>query len=130
MRRYEVVFILVPTMADDEVQQTLEVFKDAAQEKGAQILNVEEWGRRRLAYPIKNHKEGIFTLLTLEESAAVAVTELERRFKVSDAVIRFLSVRVDQDLKRAEKFKVRRELKKQRRPPRPPKPGRDRVAKS
>ena len=130
MRRYEVVFILAPTLGDDEVKQTLEVFKDAAQEKGAQILNVEEWGRRRLAYPIRKHKEGIFTLLTLEESAAVAVGELERRFKVSEAVIRFLSVRVDQDLKRAEKFKTKRELKKQRRPPRPPKTGRDEVATS
>ena len=121
MRQYEVMVVLMPTMADDEVQQTLEVFKAAAQEKGAQILNVEEWGRRRLAYPIRRHKEGIFTLLTLEESAALAVSELERRFRVSDAVIRFLSVRVDQELKRLEKFKARREQKVKKRPPRPTK---------
>ena len=119
MRRYEVVFVLVPTMNDDECQQTLEVFKAAAEEMGARIVNVDEWGMRKLAYRINNHSEGIYTIFTLEEPAATAVTELERRFRVSDSVIRFLSIRVDQDLKRAKKFKARREDKKQTSPEQP-----------
>ncbi|MDA2926169.1 30S ribosomal protein S6 [Acidobacteria bacterium AH-259-G07] len=114
MRRYEVVFVFAPTLSDDEVEQAMENFNKAAEEKGAQIINVDEWGKRRLAYPIKKHTEGIYTVLTLEEPAAEAVNELERRFKVTDSVMRFLSVRIDLDLKRAEKLKSHREKKKKR----------------
>jgi len=71
-------------------------------------------GKRKLAYPIKRHTEGIYIIFTLEELSTEAVGELERRFKVSDSVIRFLTVRVDLDLKRAEKFKARRQRKKER----------------
>jgi len=114
MRRYEVVVILAPTLTEDEVEQSTEAFKKAAEEKGAQIVEIEQWGKRKLAYPIKRHTEGIYVILTLEELSAEAVGELERRFKVSDSVIRFLTVRVDLDLKRAEKFKARRQKKKER----------------
>jgi len=114
MRRYEVVVILAPTLTEEEVEQSTETFKKAAEEKGAQIAEIEQWGRRKLAYPIKRHTEGIYIILTLEESSTDAVGELERRFKVSDSVIRFLTVRVDLDLKRAEKFKARRKKKKDR----------------
>ncbi len=114
MRRYEIVVILAPTLTEDEVEQSTETFKKAAEEKGAQIVEIEQWGKRKLAYPIKRHTEGIYIILTLEERSAEAVGELERRFKVSDSVIRFLTVRVDLDLKRAEKFKARRQKKKER----------------
>ena len=114
MRRYEIVVILAPTLTEDEVEQSTETFKKAAEEKGAQIVEIEQWGKRKLAYPIKRHTEGIYIILTLEERSAEAVGELERRFKVSDSVIRFLTVRVDLDLKRAEKFKARRKKKKER----------------
>jgi len=106
--------ILAPTLTEEEVEQSTETFKKAAEEKGAQIAEIEQWGRRKLAYPIKRHTEGIYLILTLEESSTDAVGELERRFKVSDSVIRFLTVRVDLDLKRAEKFKARRKKKKDR----------------
>ena len=120
MRRYEVTFVLAPTLTDEEADQSIESFRKAAEEKGAKILNVDKWGKRRLAYPVKKHNEGIYTVLTLEEPAAQAVTELERKFKVADSVMRFLSVRTDLDLKRAEKFKSRRELRKRDRASRPP----------
>ncbi|MEE8160931.1 MAG: 30S ribosomal protein S6 [Acidobacteriota bacterium] len=112
MRRYEVAFVLAPTLTDDEVEQSVETYRKVAEEQGAQIVKRDEWGKRRLAYPINKHSEGIYTILTLEEPAAAAVDELERRFKVTDSVIRFLSVRIDLDLKRMEKFKSRREKRK------------------
>ncbi len=115
MRRYEVVFVLVPTLAEEEVDQAIESFTRIAQEKSAEILEVDNWGKRRLAFSVKKHEEGIYVILSLEEPAAEAVAELERRFKVTDSVIRFLTVRVDQDLKRAEKFRAKRELGKARR---------------
>ncbi|MCZ6877324.1 MAG: 30S ribosomal protein S6 [Acidobacteria bacterium] len=114
MRKYEVVIIFAPTLSDDEVEQSTEDFKKAAEEKGAQITSLDQWGKRKLAYPIQKHTEGIYVILTLEEPAAEAVGELERRFRVSETVIRFLTVRIDLDLKRAEKFKVRRSKKKQK----------------
>ena len=114
MRRYEVAIVLAPTLTEDEVEQSTETFKKAAEEKGAQIAEIEQWGKRKLDYPIKKHTEGIYVIVTLEELSAEAVGELERRFKVSDSVIRFLTVRVDLDLKRAEKFKARRKEKKER----------------
>ncbi len=114
MRRYEVVIVLAPTLTEDDVEQSTETFKKAAEEKGAQIVEIEQWGKRKLAYPIKRHTEGIYIIFTLEELSAEAVGELERRFKVSDSVIRFLTVRIDLDLKRAEKFKARRKKKKER----------------
>ncbi|MGH9339170.1 MAG: 30S ribosomal protein S6 [Acidobacteriota bacterium] len=115
MRRYEVVFVLAPGLTDDEVEHNIELFTKAAEEKGAAIAHLENWGKRRLAYPVKKHNEGFYIILTIEEPGGEAVAELERRFKVMDAVIRFLSVRVDLDLKRADKFKTRREEHKKQR---------------
>lgn len=114
MRRYEVVVILAPTLTEEEVDQSIETFQKIAEEKKAQIANVDNWGKRKLAYPINKHNEGIYIILTLEEPAAESVAELERRFKAMESVIRFLTIRVDLDLKRAEKLKSRRKGKKRR----------------
>ena len=112
MRRYEVVFVLAPQLTEDEVKTQVETYSNVAVEKGAKVLHIDEWGKRRLAFPVKKNKEGIYVILTLEEGSADAVTELERRFRVSDAIIRFLTVRVDEDLKRADKFGNRRRQRK------------------
>ena len=114
MRRYEVVFVLAPTMAEEEVDQLVDSYSTVAQEVGAEVVQVDKWGKRRLAFPVQKHHEGYYTVLTLEEEAAKSITELERRFKVNDAVIRFLSVRIDPELKRAEKFEAKHERRKAR----------------
>lgn len=105
MRRYEVVYVLAPTLTQEEVDQYAETYSGAARENGAEIINVDKWEKRKLAFRVKKFWEGYYTILTIEEEAADAVTELERRFKVNDAVIRFLTVRIDEELKRAEKFR-------------------------
>ena len=115
MRRYEVVFVLAPTLADDEFDQQIETYVETAKEMGAEIVDIDKWGKRRFAFPVQKHNEGFYTVLTLEEDSGKAVAELERRFKVNDAVIRFLSVRVDLELKRAEKFERRKEARKKQR---------------
>lgn len=114
MRRYEVVFVLAPTMTDEEVDQLVENYSTVAQEVGAEVVQVDKWGKRRLAFPVQKHNEGYYTVLTLEEEAAKSVAELERKFKVNDSVIRFLSVRIDEEVKRAEKFETKRERRKAR----------------
>jgi small subunit ribosomal protein S6 len=115
MRRYEVVFVLAPTLTEEEVDSQVDTFAKVAQEMGAEVANIDKWGKRRLAFPVQKHNEGYYTVLTLDEESGRGVAELERRFKVIDAVIRFLSVRVDQDLKRAQKFETRKEQRKIRR---------------
>jgi small subunit ribosomal protein S6 len=115
MRRYEVVFVLAPTLTEEEVDSQVDTFAEAAQEMGAEVANIDKWGKRRLAFPVQKHNEGYYTVLTLDEESGRAVAELERRFKVIDAVIRFLSVRVDEDLKRAQKFETRKEQRQLRR---------------
>lgn len=116
MRRYEVVFVLAPTLSEDEVEQQIESFTKTARDKGAEIVSVDKWGKRRLAFRVGKHTDGFYVVVTLHEPSGTAVTELERRFKVTDAVIRFLSVRTDLDLKRAEKFKKAREVRRAKRP--------------
>ncbi len=115
MRRYEVVFILAPTLTEEEVEQQVASYVTAAEAVGAQVVSVDQWGKRQLAYPIKKHTEGYYVILTIEEPSADAVAELERRFKVSDLVIRFLSIRVDEDLKRARKLEEKREARQRSR---------------
>jgi len=114
MRRYEVVFVLAPTLADDEFDQQIETYVETAKESGAEVIDIDKWGKRRLAFPVKKFNEGFYTVLTLDETSGKAVAELERRFKVNDAVIRFLTVRIDLELKRAEKFEQRKEARKKR----------------
>jgi small subunit ribosomal protein S6 len=115
MRRYEVVFVLAPTLAEEEVESQIETYSSVAKELGAEIVETDRWGKRRFAFPVKNHTEGFYTVLTMDIDSDAPIVELERRFKVSDAVIRFLTVRVDQELKRAEKFDRKREARKKRR---------------
>ena len=109
MREYETTFVLAPTLSEEEVEETVTGFTGVAEEKGAKVVNVDNWGKRRLAFPVKKHEDGFYVVLTLQEEAVEAVTELERRFKVNDSVIRFLSIRVDEELKRAETSRLRRE---------------------
>ncbi len=114
MRTYEVVFVAAPTLSEDDLNALVEQMKKSAESKKGKIVKVDSWGKRPLAYPIKKFKEGYYTVFTLEDNGE-AVMELERRFRVTDSVIRFLSVRVDEDLKRQQKLKTRREKKKARR---------------
>ena len=104
MRRYEVVYVLAPNLTQEEVEQYAETYSNVARELGAEIISVDIWEKRKLAFRVKKFWEGYYTILTIEEAAADAVTELERRFKVIDAVIRFLTVRIDEEQKRAVKF--------------------------
>ena len=103
MRRYEVVFVLAPDLANDILEETIKTFQDVAEEMGAKVLGIDKWDKRPLAFPVKNYKEGTYVFMDLEEDAAEAASELERRFKVSESVIRYLTIRSDQQHKRVKK---------------------------
>ncbi|HSR53589.1 MAG TPA: 30S ribosomal protein S6, partial [Acidobacteriota bacterium] len=114
MRRYEVTYVVAPGLTPEEAEQTIDTYKGVAEEFGANVVDVDNWGKRKLAFEVKKHKEGYYVVLYLESENGDAVAELERRFKVADPVIRFLTVRVDEEMRRAQKLKQEREEKKAR----------------
>jgi small subunit ribosomal protein S6 len=114
-RQYEVVFIVDPTADEDEVTRLTDGFKQIVTDQGGTITKSESMGRRQLAYEILHKTEGSFWLLEIEGSGR-EIAELERRMRVNDRIIRYITVRVDEDRRRAEKFKANRARKAAKRP--------------
>ena len=114
-RQYEVVFIVDPGADDEEVNRLTENHKQIVTDQGGVITKSESWGKRQLAYEILHKTEGTFVLMEIEGSGK-EIAELERRMRVNDRIIRYLTVRVDEDRRRAEKFKDRRTRKAAKRP--------------
>ena len=113
-RQYEVVFIVDPTV-DDEVGRLTDGFKQIVTDQGGVVTKAETMGKRQLAYEILHQKEGTFVLMEIEGSGR-EIAELERRMRVNDRVLRYITVRVDEDRRRAEKLKARRTRKAAKRP--------------
>jgi small subunit ribosomal protein S6 len=114
-RQYEVVYIVDPAMDDDEVTRLTDTLKQIATDQGGTVTKTESLGRRPLAYEILHKTEGNFVLLEIEGSGR-EIAELERRMRVNDRIIRYITVRVDEDRRRAEKFRAKRARKAEKRP--------------
>lgn len=114
-RQYEVMFIVDPNADEDEVNRLTETFKQIISDQGGVVTKAENMGRRQLAYEILHKTEGYFVLLEIEGSGH-EIAELERRMRVNDQIIRYLTVRVDLDRRRADKLKGRRTRKAAKRP--------------
>jgi small subunit ribosomal protein S6 len=106
-RVYEILFIADPNLGEPEVDALTTQVQGYLEKEGARIQKVEKWGKKRLAYVIGKHREGSYVLLVAEGKPAL-VTEVERRIRVTDGVIKFMTVRVDEDLRKAEGRKARR----------------------
>lgn len=114
-RIYEVMFIIDSDAPDDEVAQLSEAFQRIVTDQGGTITKAEIMGKRRLAYPIGRKNDGTYILLEIEGSGK-EIAELERRMRVNDLIIRYITVRVDEDRRRAEKFAAKRARKAAKRP--------------
>lgn len=110
MRNYEVVFIAAPTLDSEELDGFIDHVQTVVESKNGKVVKVDNWGKKSLAYRIKKFREGYYVVLTIEGDGS-AIAELERRFRVTDSVIRFISVRIDEALKRSEKIKAARQKK-------------------
>lgn len=121
MRTYEVAFIAVPTLTSEALDAFIAQMQSVVEGKNGKVVKVDNWGKKPLAYRIKRFRDGYYVILTLLADGAI-IAELERRFRVADHVIRFLSVRVDEDLKRSEKMKIARQRKSVSRPAPAPQP--------
>lgn len=114
-RTYEVMFIVDPKAGDEELTRLSENLQQVIADQGGTVTKNEQMGRRQLAYPIGRINEGHYVLLEVEGTGR-EIAELERRMRVNDQVIRYITVRVDEDRRRAEKFKAKRARKASRRP--------------
>lgn len=117
MRTYEVLFILSPQVTEEEATTLISDFKDIATKNGATLKSEDAWGRRRLAYPIHKFNEGIYHLFVLESESSLS--ELDRRMKNVDRVLRHVIVRTDLEQKRADKLAKRNPKKERVRPAAP-----------
>jgi small subunit ribosomal protein S6 len=115
-RTYELMFIVRPDMADEDLDKLISTLETAVTISGGTLKNVEKMGKRRLAYIVGRFHEGIYILLTVEGSGGL-VHELERRLRVSEPVIKFLTVRIDEEQKRLDKIKAIRDARKKAAPP-------------
>jgi len=109
LRTYEVAFIAAPNTADDDLSKLNSQIEQIIADRGGKITKVDSWGRRKLAYRIGKFDEGVYTFVYVEGSGQ-EIAEVERRLRVTDFIIRYLTVRTDEALKRAEKLKSKRKV--------------------
>lgn len=113
-RVYEVMYIAQPETANDDIAKLNDGIQKLIENEGGSVVKIDDMGRRKLAYEIKRKREGYYVLFEIEGSGK-EIAELERRFRVNDAIMRFITVRVDEDRKAGEKHRAKREKRKTKR---------------
>jgi len=114
-RLYEVMFIVRPDMTDEDLDKLVSTLEAGLKHSGGTVKNVDRMGKRRLAYVVRKFHEGLYLLFTVEATGE-AVHELERRLRVTEPVIKFLTVRIDEEQKRLDKVKKIRAAHQKRSP--------------
>ena len=110
-RTYELMFIVRPDMTDEDLDKLISTLQSAVPGLGGTVQKVEKMGKRRLAYVVRRFHDGIYVLMVVEGGGAM-IHELERRLRVTEPVIKFLTVRIDEEQKRLAKIKALRDAKK------------------
>ena len=127
MRIYEELFIIKPDIPDEEADQFIEQTRTMITNAGGTVDKLEKWGKRRLAYKVGKYREGAYVLIQFT-AGPEAVKEIERRLRVADQVIKFITVRIDETLKRLEKRRKEREKRAHRKSVAGPAPAQPSVA--
>ena len=109
-RTYELMFILRPDMTEEDQDKLVANLEGQVGTAGGTVKSVERMGKRRLAYLVRKFQDGIYVLMVLEGDGAM-VKEVERRLRVTEPVIKFITVRVDEEQKRLAKIKAIRDTK-------------------
>jgi small subunit ribosomal protein S6 len=119
-RLYDLIFITRPATPEEEIKKVISGIEHTCAEKGGKIEKTENWGTRKLAYRVKKHREGIYVHQEIRTTHGELIAELERRLRVQDVIIKYQTVRLDEDLKRQKKLGDKRALRVARRPRRAP----------
>ncbi len=112
-RSYEVMFIVRPDVEEADLDKLIEGFSGNVTNGGGEVKSVEKMGRRRLAYTVRKFNDGLYVLLTIGAVGSL-IGEIERRLRVSEQVIKFITVRMDEEEKRLAKVKALRDSKVKR----------------
>lgn len=91
MRQYETIYIVNPELDTEAVKGLIERFKGVVEGNGGQVTEIDEWGKRRLAYPIKDRREGYYVLMNFT-AGAEAARDLERVYKITNGLLRYLII--------------------------------------
>ncbi len=118
-RLYDLIFICMPATPEEEIAKIIATLEQVVAEHGGKVEKVEKWGTRRMAYRVAKQREGYYVYMSIARRAGDLIKELERRLKVSDAVIKYMTVRLDEEIKRQQKLVGRRERRARQRPRKP-----------
>ena len=110
-RTYELMFIVRPDMTEEDLDKLISTLQSVVPASGGTVKSVDKMGKRRLAYTVRKFHDGIYVLMVVEGGGAV-IHELERRLRVTEPVIKFLTVRIDEEQKRLDKIKAIRDSRK------------------
>jgi small subunit ribosomal protein S6 len=129
-RVYELLFIADPNLGEPEVDALTTHVQGFIEKEGGKVQKVEKWGKKRLAYVVRRHREGSYVLIVAEGPTQM-MKEVDRRIRVTDGIVKFIVVRVDEELRKAERRKARRGAEEEKRRsrgltrPTPPPPAED-----
>jgi small subunit ribosomal protein S6 len=118
-RLYDLIFICMPATPEEEIAKLITTLEQATTDRGAKVEKLEKWGTRKMAYRVSKQREGYYVYMALRSAQGELIKELERRLKVSDPVIKYMTVRLDEEIKRQQKLVGRRERRSKRRPRKP-----------
>jgi len=118
-RLYDLIFICMPATPEEEIAKIIGTIEHAVTEHGGKIEKTEKWGTRKMAYRVSKQREGFYVYISLRSAQGDLIKELERRLKVNDVVIKYQTVRLDEEIKRQQKLVGRREKRSRRRPRKP-----------
>jgi len=112
-RTYEIMFIVRPDVEEADLDKLIEGFQKNVTDGGGEVKSIEKMGRRRLAYTVRKFNDGFYVLLNVAAAGSL-ITEIERRLRVSEQVIKFITVRMDEEEKRLAKIRAHRNAHKKR----------------
>ena len=114
MRSYEIMFIVNPSTPEEEIDKINSQLEGIITSGGGKVEKIEKMGKRRLAYDIDKHREGFYVLFVIAANGDI-IKECERRLRVMDAVIKYITVRTDEETRRFDKIKNYRQKRAARR---------------
>jgi len=113
-RTYEVMYIVDPDTAGEKIEKLNDAVGKLIEKEGGEVVRMDDIGMKTLAYPIQKKTEGHYVLFEIQGSGQ-EIAELERRMRVNDMIIRYITVRVDEDRKKADKIRSKREARSEKR---------------